>query len=440
MEPWFSGAVVDAVREAKSRRALFIVYVRDDSEQSQSMDKLWSNVWTQFENTSKMIALRLNKNTEACNQFISIYKVQIYPTIYLINGQNGQVLKMIDQTIENSNKLQEIVQDSLNVIEPKQQTTKTVEEKVAEARTRLKELHDKREEQAKEKEKDDELNRRRLGQQILLDKQKKDEELIRKNAEDIRRDKQEQQKLQEKLKAQIQQDREEKRRKYEQEHSPPPPQEIKPKPVIETPKINYTRSRLQFRLTDGSFFTEEFSSDAHMSDVYTYLQEALPIDQYKNGSYILRTTHTRVTLTRDNPNTLKELELVPSAVLLVINRGNVNNSPSTNNIFKSISLILAWFMMQFNFIYRFIFDRLFGNRTPTPQRPTTRINNPTEQRPTTRINNPTEEKPTTTKRENFTTDSTEKSTFRRFHNTQDDSDDEEKRTWNGNSTQQMCHS
>jgi len=174
-----------------------------------------------------------------------------------------------------------------------------------------------------------------------------------------------------------------------------------------------------------------------MSDVYTYLQEALPMDQYKNGSYTLRTTHTRVTLTRDNPNTLKELELVPSAVLLVINRGNVNNSPSTNNIFKSISLILAWFMMQFNFIYRFIFDRLFGNRTPTPQRPTTRINNPTEQRPTTRINNPTEQKPTTTKRENFTTDSTEKSTFRRFHNTQDDSDDEEKRTWNGNSTQQM---
>jgi hypothetical protein len=130
MEQWFSGAVVDAVREAKSRRALFIVYVRDDSEQSQSMNELWSNVWTKLDNTSKIIALRLNKDTEACGQFIAIYKVQTYPTIYLINGQNGQVLKMIDQSLENSNKLQEIIEESLNIMEPKQQTTKTVEEKV----------------------------------------------------------------------------------------------------------------------------------------------------------------------------------------------------------------------------------------------------------------------------------------------------------------------
>jgi hypothetical protein len=267
---------------------------------------------------------------------------------------------------------------------------------------------------------------------MLLDKQKKNEELIRKQAEDIRRDKLEQQKLQEKLKEQIQQDREEKRRKYEQEQLSTINEQIKPKPTttnIETPKINYARSRLQFRLTDGSFFTEDFSSDAHMNDVYAYLQETLPSDQYKNGSYVLRTTHTRVTLTRDNPNTLKELELCPTAVLLVLNRGNAN-IPSINinqnSIFRSISLIFAWFMMQFNFIYQFIFAKLFGNRPP-----------PTNQtRPTTNINNPNQQR-TTTKKENFQTDSTEKSTIRRFHNTQDDSDDEEKRTWNGNSTQQM---
>jgi hypothetical protein len=125
MEPWYSGAVVDAVREAKSRRALFIVYVRDDSEQSQSMDQLWLNLWTKLNDTSKLIALRLNKDTEACSQFIAIYKVQTYPTIYLINGQNGQVLKLLDQPLENSTKLEEIIEDSLNKIE-----SKTVEEKV----------------------------------------------------------------------------------------------------------------------------------------------------------------------------------------------------------------------------------------------------------------------------------------------------------------------
>jgi hypothetical protein len=134
MEPWYSGAVADAIRDAKSRRALFIVYVRDDSDQSQFMDTLWSDIWTKLNIVSKIIALRINKDTEACNQFTAIYKVQIYPTIYFINCQNGQVLKKIDQSFENSDKLQEVIEECLNVTEPKQQTTvessKTVDEKV----------------------------------------------------------------------------------------------------------------------------------------------------------------------------------------------------------------------------------------------------------------------------------------------------------------------
>ena len=262
---------------------------------------------------------------------------------------------------------------------------------------------------------------------MQLDKRKKDEELLRKQAEELRRDKIEQQKLQEELKAQIQQYREQ-HRKQEQEQEQSKPKITTPS-VIATPKINYTRSRLQFRLTDGSFFTEDFSTEARMSDVYGYLQETLPTNQYSNGSYLLRTTHTRVVLTRDNPNTLKELDLVPSAVLLVLNRTN-SNSPSinlsTNRLFQSIPMFLTWLMMQLNFIYHFIFAKLFGNRTFARSSEQTR--------PARRTNNSNAQKTT---KENFKIDSTEKTTIRRFHNTQDDSDDDEKRTWNGNSTQQM---
>ena len=134
MELWYSGAVVDAVREAKSRRALFIVYVRDDNEQSEVVDKLWSDVWAVINDTSNMIVLRLNKGSEGCNQFTAIYKVQTYPTVYFINGQNGQVLKVVEQIGEDSSKLHELIEESLKIIAPKQETsqqaTKTVEEKV----------------------------------------------------------------------------------------------------------------------------------------------------------------------------------------------------------------------------------------------------------------------------------------------------------------------
>lgn len=315
---------------------------------------------------------------------------------------------------------------------------------MAEARARLKDLQEKREEDAKEKEKQDEMARRRLGQQMLLDKQKKDEELIRKQAEEVRRDKLEQQKLQEKLKAQIQQDREEKRRKYEQNQVTPSSQPATTTTTAAPPSVtpvNYTRSRLQFRLTDGSFYTEDFSAEAHMSDVYSYLQETLPADQYRHGSYVLRTTHTRVTLTREETGTLKELELVPTAVLLVIPRGGNTSSPSSaltasTSIFQPISLLFAWLMIQFNFVYQLITNRVFGGGATSAGAGDRRTPTRGQQSQSTTRNSP-RSSANKTQKGNFRTDATESSTIRRFHNTQDDSDDEEKRTWNGNSTQQM---
>lgn len=145
MEPWYSGAVVDAVREAKTRQALFIVYVRDDSAQSQSMDQLWSDVWTTITDTSKIVALRLDKDSAGCNQFSAIYKVQAYPTVYLINGQNGQVLKSVDQPVADSSALEQIVQDGLEIIDPKQpaaaQPARSVDERVSDRKLRFVCLH-----------------------------------------------------------------------------------------------------------------------------------------------------------------------------------------------------------------------------------------------------------------------------------------------------------
>jgi UBX domain-containing protein 1/4 len=302
----------------------------------------------------------------------------------------------------------------------------------------LKDLHTKREEEAKEKEKQDELERRRIGQQMRLDKQKKEEDLLRKQAEEIRRDRLEQQKLQEKLKAQIQQDREDKRRKYEDEQTGSV-QSVKPKVTTvnqENSPITYTRSRLQFRLTDGSFFTEDFPCDGRISDVYAYLHETLPTAQYSPGSYVLRTTHTRSTITRDNPKTLKDLDLVPSAVLLVIPRGSPSPSIassasattnlSLSNILQSASLIFAWFMLQLNFLYQLISSKLFGAR------PSSATDRQTPNRTHQQASNKKS-------KENFKRDSTESNTIHRFRNMQDDDDDDDddKRTWNGNSTEQL---
>lgn len=153
MEPWYSGAVVDAVREAKSRRALFIVYIHDETEQSQYVDGLWSNIWTKLTDLSNIVALRVDKDSQACKQFQAIYPVQTYPTTYLINGQNGQIINKIDKPLESSDKLEEILNASMKAVQskpvvaqpvaaaaaaPTVQSTKTVDEKVTHFNTSIK--------------------------------------------------------------------------------------------------------------------------------------------------------------------------------------------------------------------------------------------------------------------------------------------------------------
>lgn len=146
MEPWSTEDVKNAVGEAKSRRALLIVYVRDDSEQSQAVDQLWPNIWPKFPETNKFVALRLDKDSQSCNQFMAFFKVQTFPTIYFINGQNGQSLKVVDTPLENAEQLEKIFSELLALVNPTttvptpaesennstttQATTKSVEERV----------------------------------------------------------------------------------------------------------------------------------------------------------------------------------------------------------------------------------------------------------------------------------------------------------------------
>lgn len=125
MEPWYSKAVSNAVREAMMNRAVLLVYVRDHSEQSQAVDQLWPTVWPKFPDTTKYVALRLDKDTEPCNQFMAMFKVNTFPTIYFINGQNGQTLKVIDHPLENAEALEKAFSEALMVIQPETPTAAT---------------------------------------------------------------------------------------------------------------------------------------------------------------------------------------------------------------------------------------------------------------------------------------------------------------------------
>jgi hypothetical protein len=144
MEPWYSGAVVDAVREAKTRRGVLIVYAYDDSDQSRLVDQLWSTVWTKVTDTTKIVALRLKKDTEACSQFMVIYKVENYPTIYFIDGRNGKSLTMMDHNLDNADQIERVLRESLSIVDPSTtanadivQSPNTVEEKVIDRLTSI---------------------------------------------------------------------------------------------------------------------------------------------------------------------------------------------------------------------------------------------------------------------------------------------------------------
>lgn len=200
----------------------------------------------------------------------------------------------------------------------------TEEEKLEQVK-RLEELMRVKQAERREREREEELERekqrRKQGQELQQIRQKLQEEDMKKLAEQRRREKMEDKMARQRVKEKIARDREERAQKFggaaatasqPAQPSPSSPTSHGPPPT----KKEYDESRIQVRLLDGSTITTVFKAQEPLAAVRVYVQ--MNSNTPEGQDFTLLSPYPRHVYTElDMEKPLKELGLVPSAVLVV---------------------------------------------------------------------------------------------------------------------------
>lgn len=198
----------------------------------------------------------------------------------------------------------------------------TEEEKLEQVK-RLEELMRVKQAERREREREEELERekqrRKQGQELQQIRQKLQEDDMKKLAEQRRREKMEDKMARQRVKEKIARDREERAQKFGTAASSQPAQPSPSSPTSHGPpptKKEYDESRIQVRLLDGSTITTVFKAQEPLAAVRVYVQ--MNSNTPEGQDFTLLSPYPRHEYTElDMEKPLKELGLVPSAVLVV---------------------------------------------------------------------------------------------------------------------------
>ncbi|XP_035265191.1 UBX domain-containing protein 4-like [Anguilla anguilla] len=307
-----------------------------------------------------------------------------------------------------------------------------------------KKLEDRREQKKKEegeKELQKEQERRKLGKEMLDFKRKQEEDKTKRLLEERNREKAEEKAARDRVRQQIALDRADRAARYARNQEEveaarlaalearQAEQEAR-KEALQQERSSTTR--IQFRLPDGSSFTNQFPSEAKLQEAQEFAAQEVG-NRY--GHFLLATMFPRREFTgEDLGRTLLELELVPSAsVVLLPQTGRPTNTVVQSSGGGGFWALLGTIFCPLLTVWRFISSFIFGSPPPPGTSPRAPPQGP----------GPASASSSEPKRESIRRRAVEKRAedFQRdgrIHRlrTQEDSEDDNN-TWNGNSTQQM---
>ncbi|XP_059022718.1 UBX domain-containing protein 4 isoform X2 [Mustela lutreola] len=304
-----------------------------------------------------------------------------------------------------------------------------------------KKLEERREEKRKEEEQREikkEIERRKTGKEMLDYKRKQEEELTKRMLEERNREKAEDRAARERIKQQIALDRAERAARFaktkEEVEAAKAAALLAKQAEMEVKRESSARerstvARIQFRLPDGSSFTNQFPSDAPLEEARQFAAQTVG-NTY--GNFSLATMFPRREFTKeDYKKKLLDLELAPSASVVLLPAGRPNTSmvhSSSGDFWTLLGTVLYPFLA----IWRLISNFLFSN--PPAQ---TSVRAATSESSNLASTSNSEKRDPVRKRvlEKRGEDFKKEGKIYRLR-TQDDGEDENN-TWNGNSTQQM---
>ncbi|NXH86206.1 UBXN4 protein, partial [Edolisoma coerulescens] len=307
-----------------------------------------------------------------------------------------------------------------------------------------KKLEERREEKRKEEEQKEikkEIERRKTGKEMLEYKRRQEEELTKRMLEERNREKAEEKAARERIRQQIAMDRAERAARFaksKEEAEAAKAAALQAKQAeIEARKEAAQRersaiARIQFRLPDGSSFTNQFPSEARLEEARQFAAQTVG-NTY--GNFSLATMFPRREFTKeDYAKKLLELELAPSASVVLLPAGRPAASvvqASGSDLWKFLGTILYPLLAVWRFISNFLFT------SPPPSQPSVRSAHQQDHSAPSTSGSMEQSRQAVRKRvvEKRGEDFKKEGKIYRLR-TQDDGEDENN-TWNGNSTQQM---
>lgn len=307
-----------------------------------------------------------------------------------------------------------------------------------------KKLEERREEKKKVKEEGEikkEMERRKQGKEMLDFKKKQEDEKTRRLLEERSREKAEEQAARERVKQQIALDRADRAARYSQNQ-----EEVEAARVaaiqarqaeLEARRETLVRerstvARIQFRLPDGSSFTNQFPSESKLQEARQFVVQEVG-NRY--GNFSLATMFPRREFTsEDLEKTLLQLELAPSASIVLLPQTGRSAHSVVHSSEGGLWALLGSLLYPLLAVWRFLSGFLFSSPPPAPaQRPSSAPGSaPGSASSSGEPKRESLRKRTLEKRpEDFKKDGK----IYRLR-TQEDSEDDTN-TWNGNSTQQM---
>ncbi|XP_041118093.1 UBX domain-containing protein 4-like isoform X1 [Polyodon spathula] len=308
-----------------------------------------------------------------------------------------------------------------------------------------KKLEKSREQKNREEEENEikkEVERRKVGKEIMDFKKKNEGEKTKRMLEERNREKAEEKAARDRVKQQIALDRADRAARYaktkeEVDAATAAALQARQAELVAKKQTSQKErsaiARIQFRLPDGSYFTNQFPSETRLEEARQFAAQEVG---KKYGNFSLATMFPRREFTiEDFGKTLLELELAPSAAIVLLPQTGRSAAAVVQFSGGGIWGVLGTIFYPLIAVWRFINNFLFAS-PPPPGSSTRQPSEPEHSQPST--STAAEPKRETIRKrvlEKHTDDFKKDGKIYRLRTQEDNEDDNN--TWNGNSTQQM---
>lgn len=477
---WFEGTIPEAIALAKSTQQLFLVFIEGNDELSKAMCTTYEDAAVSSKlQTSRCVAIKLQAGSEPCQQFSQIYPVVVVPSSFFI-GCNGIPLEVIAGSVEPPellNRIDKLFQEPTSVgdngsvpteaaLEPAPSAsqaevvpsteatpsdTATLEERVERAKRLVEERRLQKIKEEEEAVRQSEIKRRRVARELQMAQESREDQQRRELARQRAQDKEEERKHRERIQAQIAQDRADRAEKYHKEKA----EEEQLKRQRETQRLLEQQqkavqeaaarsqvARIQFRLPDGSSAAHTFDAAATLQDLHDYVVETV---QPSFSNFTLSTTFPRREFTQEQyQSSLRELELAPSAVILVVpvSTPSVVVPAAVSKSGASLMNLLWSLLTPFGVIWSLFVGLIFGSPDPPVSAPDSSTSAQRSDQPSFGSQEQQQAQGGARRRRTAPQPQGEgvyqrEGNVYRFSNQRISDEDDDTNTWNGNSTQQM---